>query len=63
MDEMAEGIVRYQKEKGLPVPIVVRMCGTMEEEGKRIMREANLKTYDDLYEAVREVVALAGRNS
>jgi len=35
----------------------------MEEEGKRIMREANLKTYDDLYEAVREVVALAGRNS
>jgi len=60
MDNMAEGIIRYGKDHGIPVPMVVRMCGTMEEVGKDMMRQADIPTYDDLVEAVRQAVALAG---
>jgi succinyl-CoA synthetase beta subunit len=56
MDEMAQGIVRYQKEHDLNIPIAVRMCGTMEEEGKKIMDEAGLPTYDNLLEAIEAAV-------
>jgi succinyl-CoA synthetase beta subunit len=56
MDEMAEGIIRYQEEQGLDMPIIVRMCGTMEEEGKAMMAKANLPTYDDLLLAVDAAV-------
>lgn len=59
MDEMAAGILKYRDEHGLRVPVVVRMCGTMEEEGKEMMRSAGLSTYDDLLQAVKEAVRLA----
>lgn len=61
MDEMAEGIVRYRDEKGLHVPISVRMCGTLEEEGERIMEGAGLPICRDLLEAVEDAVEMAGR--
>jgi succinyl-CoA synthetase beta subunit len=41
MDEMA-GYCPVPEEHGLDMPIAVRMCGTMEEEGKAIMDEAGL---------------------
>lgn len=59
MDEMAAGILKYRADHGLKVPLVVRMCGTMEEEGKQMMRDAGLATYDDLLGAVAEAVRLA----
>ncbi|MGI6603549.1 MAG: succinate--CoA ligase subunit beta [Firmicutes bacterium] len=60
MDEMAAGILKYREDHGLKVPIVVRMCGTMEEEGKEMMRQAGLTTYDDLLQAVQDAVQFAG---
>jgi succinyl-CoA synthetase beta subunit len=59
MDEMAEGIIRYRDERGLNVPIVVRMCGTMEEKGIEMMKEASLATCDDLLTAVKTAVKAA----
>jgi succinyl-CoA synthetase beta subunit len=56
MDEMAQGIVNYQTDHGLDMPVAVRMCGTMEEEGKRIMAEAGVPAYDDLLLAIETVV-------
>ena len=56
MDEMAEGIVRYVREFAPKIPIVVRLCGTMEAEGKEIMRAAGLPVCDDLEQAVRAAV-------
>ncbi len=53
MDNMARGIVRYISEHKVSVPIFTRMCGTMEEEGIRIMTEAGVPTYYDLTETVR----------
>lgn len=52
MDDMANGITKYMREHNINLPIFCRMCGTMEEEGIRIMEEAGLKTYRDLTEAV-----------
>ncbi len=60
MDEMAEGIIKYQKERGIKVPMAVRMCGTMEDEGTRRMKEAGLPTYVSLLEAVEKIVKLTG---
>jgi succinyl-CoA synthetase beta subunit len=60
MDEMAEGIIRYRDERGLSIPIVVRMCGTMEETGIEMMEKAGLTTSRDLLTAVRNAVTAAG---
>jgi len=57
MDNMARGITRYVAEHGVTIPIFTRMCGTMEEEGIRIMREAGLDTYYDLTETAKKLRA------
>ncbi|HOR86437.1 MAG TPA: succinate--CoA ligase subunit beta [Bacillota bacterium] len=56
MDDMANGITGYIKDHKLDIPIFTRMCGTMEEEGKRIMAEAGLATYYDLTETVNQCI-------
>jgi succinyl-CoA synthetase beta subunit len=60
MDEMALGILRYRKDFGLGLPVVIRMCGTLEDVGKEMMAEAGMPTHDNLLEAVRTEVSLAG---
>ena len=59
MDHMGEGIVRYVRRFGMDVPLVVRMCGTQEEVGKQLLKEAGLRAFDDLPAAVKEAVTLA----
>jgi succinyl-CoA synthetase beta subunit len=59
MDEMAEGIAMYLRENKNPVPIVVRMCGTQEEDGREILRGVGLTPFYDITDAVREAVSLA----
>ena len=59
MDEMAEGIVNFVSDRAPEIPIVVRLCGTMEEEGEKIMKNANLPVYDDLEAAVAAAVSAA----
>jgi succinyl-CoA synthetase beta subunit len=56
MDEMAEGIVGFVADRAPKIPVVVRLCGTMEEEGRKIMKDANLPVYDDLEAAVAAAV-------
>lgn len=60
MDDMANGITGYLRDHPTGIPVFTRMCGTMEEEGKRIMAEAGLPDYDNLTETVRELVRTAG---
>ena len=58
MDHMAEGIWRYVLEDAPMLPMVVRMCGSLEEEGKRMLAEIGIATMDGLNEAVAEAVRL-----
>lgn len=60
-DRVAEGIVAAVRGLELRVPIVIRLVGTNEEEGLRILRESGLNfvTEISLSDAVRRVVELA----
>ncbi len=59
MDHMAEGIRRYIQEGKPVIPMAIRMCGSLEKEGKRILAEIGITAFDDLYEAVAQAVRLA----
>lgn len=60
-DEVAIGIVQALREIGFSKPIVVRMLGTNEEEGRRILQENNIDVYTEMDEAVKAVVELIKR--
>lgn len=57
MDNMAKGLTDYCREHNVTVPVFCRMCGTMQEEGIRIMHEHGMTTFDDLTETVAAVAA------
>ncbi len=58
-DEVARGIIETLNESEVRKPLVVRLVGTNEEEGRRILESAGIKyfTYDD--EAAKYAVELA----
>ncbi|MDW8326016.1 MAG: ADP-forming succinate--CoA ligase subunit beta [Anaerolineales bacterium] len=58
-DEVARGIITAMREVGVKVPMVVRLVGTNEEEGRRILADANLITATSLAEAAQKAVAAA----
>jgi succinyl-CoA synthetase beta subunit len=59
-DYTAEGIVAARRELGVSKPIVVRMMGTKEAEGKAILKEAGIETLDTMEEAADLAVRLVG---
>lgn len=58
-DEVARGILSASKEVGVKVPMVVRLVGTNEEEGRKLLKEANFHSADTLYQAAQMAVNLA----
>ena len=61
-DEVARGILQALEQIDVRVPIVVRLDGTNDEEGRRILAEADapqLHTAKTMLEAADKVVALA----
>jgi succinyl-CoA synthetase alpha subunit len=60
-DMIAKGILLAFREKDVGVPVVVRIRGTNEAEGQKIIAESGLPTYayDDFEEAVDKVRKLA----
>jgi succinyl-CoA synthetase alpha subunit len=62
-DMIAEGIIMAFKEVGVDKPVVVRLRGTNEELGQRVLTEAKLPihAFDDFEEAVKKVGELANR--
>ena len=58
-DDVARGIVEAKISLNPKLPIVVRLVGTNEEEGKRILNEAGMQVLDSMEEAARLAVNLA----
>jgi len=58
-DEVARGIVTALQEVKPNVPMVARLVGTNQEEGNRILAEAQLVTANTLAEAAQKAVALS----
>ncbi|RMF39622.1 MAG: ADP-forming succinate--CoA ligase subunit beta [Planctomycetota bacterium] len=56
---IAEAIIEASKQVGIKVPLVVRLEGTLVEEGKKMLAESGLPmiTADDLADAAQKVVA------
>ncbi len=59
-DDVANGIVMALNELKLDMPIVIRLIGTNEQEGKRILAESgfNLNSVDSLSEGAKKAVEL-----
>lgn len=62
-DEVARGIVQTRVELRTSVPLVVRLVGTNEAEGKRILAEAGLQAFDTMQVAAQKAVELAKKES
>ncbi len=60
-DEVAKGIVEAIEEVGISKPIVVRLIGTNEAEGQRILREKGIEVYSEMDDAVKMAVELVRR--
>ena len=58
-DEVARGILEALKEVPTDVPLIARLVGTNEEEGRRILAKAQMPTAKSLAEAAERAVALA----
>ncbi len=61
-DEVARGILEALREVQTDVPMVARLVGTNEEEGRRILAEANFPSAITLGEAAEKAVSLARRD-
>ncbi len=59
-DDTARGIIQAREHTGSTKPLVVRLMGTNEEEGKRLLNEAGIDTLDTMEVAASMVVALVG---
>ena len=57
-DEVARGVIAARDELHLTTPLVVRMTGTMEEEGRRLLEEAGIVPATSPTEAARKIVEL-----
>jgi succinyl-CoA synthetase beta subunit len=62
-DEVAKGIVQARDDLGITLPLVVRMTGTNEEEGRRILQEAGIVPGSSAPEAARTIVELTRREA
>ncbi|XP_014560191.1 hypothetical protein COCVIDRAFT_90060 [Bipolaris victoriae FI3] len=62
-DMIAEGIILAFRHVGVEKPVVVRLRGTNEEKGQKVLEEAKLPIYvfDDYEEAVQKVGELVGK--
>jgi len=60
-DVIAEGVVAASRAVGLKVPLVVRMKGTNEDQGKKILADSGLPiiTADTMADAAKQVVDAA----
>ncbi len=58
-DDIARGILMAREKLSLPVPLVIRLIGTNETEGRALLSAAGIQAFDDLTSAVQSVVARA----
>ena len=58
-DEVARGILEAKAKIGVTKPMVIRLVGTNEEEGKRILTEAGIHVLESMEEAAQRAVEIS----
>jgi succinyl-CoA synthetase beta subunit len=61
-DEVARGILTALESTPTDIPMVIRLVGTNEEEGRRLLADADLETATSLAEAAKRAIELAKGN-
>ena len=61
-DDIARGLLTARERIDIPVPMVIRLTGTNEEEGRALLREAGIAALGDMTEAVKAAVACLERD-
>jgi succinyl-CoA synthetase beta subunit len=62
-DDVARAILDIQKKMGITKPMVIRLVGTNEKEGQKILATANIPSLNTMEEAAAKAVELvAGGN-
>ncbi len=56
-DDIAKGIIMATDQIDIKVPMVIRLVGTNQEEGRAMLEEKGFSVADDLSDAVKKVVA------
>lgn len=56
-DDIAKGIIMATDQIDIKVPLVIRLVGTNQEEGRAMLQEKGFSVADDLSDAVQKVVA------
>ncbi|MEM1563962.1 MAG: ADP-forming succinate--CoA ligase subunit beta [Candidatus Bathyarchaeia archaeon] len=57
-DEVARGVLAAKEKLGIEKPLVIRLVGTNEEEGKRILTQAGIYVLESMEEAAQRVVEI-----
>jgi len=57
-DEVAKGILEAREKVGVTKPTVIRLVGTNEQEGKRILTAAGIHVLDSMEEAAQKIVQI-----
>ncbi len=57
-DEVANGVLEAKKRAGFTKPMVIRLVGTNEEDGRRILTEAGIHVLDSMEEAAKKTVEM-----
>lgn len=60
-DDVARAILDIQKRMGISKPMVIRLVGTNEEEGRRILAEAKIPSLNSMEEAAAKAVELVAK--
>lgn len=57
-DEVAKGIIEARSFLDIGVPMVIRLSGTLEEEGRAILKSGGLTSVESMEEGARRIVTL-----
>jgi succinyl-CoA synthetase beta subunit len=60
-DDVAHAILDIQKRMGISKPMVIRLVGTNEEEGRKILAAANIPSLNSMEEAAAKAVELVSK--
>ncbi len=60
-DDVANALVKVKKEVGIPIPVVIRLVGTNEEAGVKILKDNGFQAYKLMHQAAAKAVEIANR--
>lgn len=58
-DDVANALVQVKNNIGIPVPVVIRLVGTNEEEGVKVLKDNGFNAYKMMHDAAAKAVEIA----